>query len=557
MEKRKASQEGFRAAIMYAVFVLAAALFIWIGCTTYIQDMRFDSEKPWALEEGWTAWVEGKGEQPVAYEDVFRVKAKKGDTVVFQNTLPEEKNGCNSLIFYSRHQRVRILLNGELLADYGFKQKTPFHMSPGCAWQLVRLPDNWPGAVLTIELAAEYNGTAGELTMVHLGTKNALVFMVIKEALFRLLLNVPILFAGVALVFTSFLYQDRKMVQRLRSLGIFAIIISSWLLMESRISQFFTGNPLLAGNLIFLLFGLLPIVILRFLLTYEDFERSRFMRTLYHLSAAGFLLLWGLQIVGVLDAMQMVSGFHVLLLLIIAGTVVLYVRCQVSRKRIQDNSIYYAGIVFAFFGLVDILRFYLLSTGMDVVLFSRIGLLCFITIMGVSAVRQASENRQRFLEQMVLEKIAYTDIMTGLANRTAFEQVMDCCREDGACPRIIVLDLNGLKYINDNFGHKEGDRAIQAVAGQLLGCFAGKAQIFRIGGDEFCVIGEGAEPGEMEALLSEFERKMLTVQQEVKFPLSVACGVSDLEVADIDAAFLSADQRMYEQKERMKQGRKR
>ena len=91
---------------------------------------------------------------------------------------------------------------------------------------------------------------------------------------------------------------------------------------------------------------------------------------------------------------------------------------------------------------------------------------------------------------------AYVDSMTGLGNRVAYEehvrQLDDKIREGTADFSIELFDLNGLKLINDTLGHEEGDRTIIRAARLLAERFPDDA-CYRIGGDEFIAIREGAK----------------------------------------------------------------
>lgn len=92
-----------------------------------------------------------------------------------------------------------------------------------------------------------------------------------------------------------------------------------------------------------------------------------------------------------------------------------------------------------------------------------------------------------------LFELAYTDSMTEVQNRNAYEGRLKKLRKPNAnISRItvIVVDVNGLKEINDGFGHFCGDDAIKTVAKALRETIGAKADIYRIGGDEFVCISE-------------------------------------------------------------------
>ena len=99
----------------------------------------------------------------------------------------------------------------------------------------------------------------------------------------------------------------------------------------------------------------------------------------------------------------------------------------------------------------------------------------------------------------VIKSQAYFDSLTGLKNRTAYENYVQLLNENIASVQadftVVVFDINQLKTINDQQGHEEGDRIIIGVADALKRVF-GIDGVFRIGGDEFVAILDGTDPTE-------------------------------------------------------------
>ena len=96
-----------------------------------------------------------------------------------------------------------------------------------------------------------------------------------------------------------------------------------------------------------------------------------------------------------------------------------------------------------------------------------------------------------------VERLAYTDELTGLANRRAFDDrlalAVTAHQQEGRGLAVIVADVNGLKRINDGQGHQAGDAALVRFAGSLTEITAGFAgtRAARLSGDEFAVLCEG------------------------------------------------------------------
>lgn len=158
---------------------------------------------------------------------------------------------------------------------------------------------------------------------------------------------------------------------------------------------------------------------------------------------------------------------------------------------------------------------------------------------------------ERFHEQ------AYRDGLTGVGNRTAY---LDAIRdlesqilEKTAAFAVAIFDLNGLKLINDKYGHERGDLALMDAADLLKGIF-GKENSFRIGGDEFAAVMKQTSVSEMELLFDRLDAEVDRVNQDERpyvVPLALAKGAAVYtpgEDADFNSVFNRADRAMYEDK---------
>lgn len=94
-----------------------------------------------------------------------------------------------------------------------------------------------------------------------------------------------------------------------------------------------------------------------------------------------------------------------------------------------------------------------------------------------------------------LHRLAYSDSLTGLANRKAFfeslQASLNWAKEQQKLVGLLYLDLDGFKTINDSLGHAVGDLLLQAVAQRITHCLRDSDMVARLGGDEFTVILPG------------------------------------------------------------------
>ncbi|MEU7034087.1 GGDEF domain-containing protein [Streptomyces sp. NPDC046237] len=127
-----------------------------------------------------------------------------------------------------------------------------------------------------------------------------------------------------------------------------------------------------------------------------------------------------------------------------------------------------------------------------------------------------------------VRKLAFTDPLTGLANRravdTRLDEAIERYRADGSVVSLVVCDLNGLKRVNDTHGHAVGDRLLERFGSVLSRCGAmlTGALSARLGGDEFCLLSVGPTADEVVAVADE----LCVRAGELELGEGVACGVA-------------------------------
>ncbi|OMI87370.1 diguanylate cyclase [Streptomyces sp. M1013] len=128
-------------------------------------------------------------------------------------------------------------------------------------------------------------------------------------------------------------------------------------------------------------------------------------------------------------------------------------------------------------------------------------------------------------------RLAYTDALTGLANRRAVDSALDEAverhREEGVVVSLVVCDLNGLKRVNDTHGHAVGDRLLERFGSvlSLCGAMLPGALAARLGGDEFCLLAVGPPADAVVKAAEELCRRAA----ELELGNGVACGVASTE----------------------------
>ncbi|MFE5601393.1 diguanylate cyclase domain-containing protein [Streptomyces coelicoflavus] len=130
-----------------------------------------------------------------------------------------------------------------------------------------------------------------------------------------------------------------------------------------------------------------------------------------------------------------------------------------------------------------------------------------------------------------VRRLAYTDALTGLANRRAVDSALDEAverhRGEGVVVSLVVCDLNGLKRVNDTHGHAVGDRLLERFGSvlSLCGAMLPGALAARLGGDEFCLLAVGPAADAVVKAAEELCRRAA----ELELGDGVACGVASTE----------------------------
>lgn len=182
-----------------------------------------------------------------------------------------------------------------------------------------------------------------------------------------------------------------------------------------------------------------------------------------------------------------------------------------------------------------------------------------------SAMENLHKKEKLAYMNQVLSELYVKDAMTGLYNRLGYQKLACTLFEKKKKKKenisIVFMDMDRLKYINDQFGHIHGDWAIKTIGNAILHhCPKGGIPV-RNGGDEFLVMLEGADENTMAEMIQKIRQELdeRAKMMKVPFPLSVSAGciVTDMECEkNLDDYVREADEVMYEEKTAKKANRK-
>ena len=181
-------------------------------------------------------------------------------------------------------------------------------------------------------------------------------------------------------------------------------------------------------------------------------------------------------------------------------------------------------------------------------------------IVGFQAVARDITERRRALAE--LESLSLTDDLTGLYNRRGFltlaEQQLKQAHRTGEQAVLVFADLDGLKQINDRYGHQEGSNAIVKSAEILRQTFRESDILARLGGDEFTVLATVASNDKATAIKTRLQQKLraFNARRDLPYDLSMSIGIALLDPngeLPIEELIRKADAAMYKHKQQKRE----
>lgn len=531
------------------IFTVAvcAILLVKLGISSGLENTRILMPEAGKLCSGWY-YIEGN--EKIAVTLPFITDA---DRMIFYRNLPDLGSREQILLFGNNRQKVTVHLDEKLVYHFG---------EAGAYWgnALPNIDCVVPVGVQdgTHQISVQLEGGVDRKLIflpVKIGSEGEVLAGILKELSGVLLFSIIMISFGLILIGVSgtMLIKRREGIGELFfHAGMFIFVISVWILTDEPVLQLVIGNVEAVFMLSFLCFMLIPVPMLSFV---ECICGRKYRGTLVlkYLLMANLLIQTLLHAAAEIDYYLMLPVTH----LLIAGSIFCMIY-YLYREYRQKKAFYAKGILGAIliflvcvaFALIDFYgrqRYYSLWTRIGIVVYSIV-----LILLSIKKMILMEEERTR---SAVYKSLAFADMMTACGNRAAFENRLRSSiesrkRNERVC--LAIVDVNGLKYINDTRGHLDGDAIIKGTASCLQKAFAGMGEVFRIGGDEFAVLLRNCEESPQE-LQSRLDMFVENYNKEHEIPLSLACGIAkareDGETNGIiEELYRDADRLMYAEK---------
>lgn len=465
------------------------------------------------------------------------------------------------IAFYTIHQNVRVTVGKEIVYEVSAADN-PFGKTPGSGWNFVALKGTHIGSVIEISLSSPYAQTKDRVPDVYDGTKYSITKMILFQELPSLTICFVTLLVGVAILIYCLIIKRKGnvggSVMSLTYLGTFATLLGIWSANESTCLSLAFGRSLFPTYLAYL--SLMLMVLPFMLFTREMFaDRDHVIWKvcfIMSLTDVGGTIL--LQLFHILDFRETLWAMHATCIFFLCAVV--YMAVKETRQGIlsREMKINVLSLLLIIAGFVfDLVIYYVTKGNANII--GRVCFLAYILILYYMFTREIAALTIKGREADMYHKLAFTDALTGVWNRTAYSRnIAQYDQEALEQTQVFVMDLNNLKWCNDNMGHQLGDSYIIHAATFVDQLFSEDAKVYRIGGDEFCVLTSNMSEEEIGHIFQILQEKKIEVRlngEDKVFYGRIACGFDRYQEGDKDVYQITkrADAKMYEWKRKLKE----
>ncbi len=548
----------------FAILIMAYAFYL-LGSAGISTSSRYDLVQ---LEEGWTV---SRGEEHHIPPQLSKTSIgimNKGDTVTLQTTLPTKGVVPACIEFRSILSTVDVYVDGEHIYSYGHDLAEQNKMLPKYI-HFVPVPDDYQGKKIEIVMVAQDDNAFSGVSSMLFGNYNDISRYLIQNNRIALVIGIFLSTFGFILVVQSpFLIFSKRKDFSICLEGLLSIFMGVYILCYNDITWYLSDRPEFCTFIEYFSLFCLPAAILGFIYAAHQVSSKKLVKVFFLIDIAFPIITALLHITGLVHICHFVQHFHILVLFegvtVITALIIHFIRnTKADDSFVQKNSSTYmlilGLILFMGCSVVDIIKFNIMKFGAigeatARINFMTVGAFIFIICLILNYFFHSFEYIREVSVQQRLEGLAYSDSLTGLANRAKCELSLANLKDDYT---IVSIDLDYLKYTNDNYGHSEGDKLLNGFARILQESFADASIVGRMGGDEFIAILPYIDEEKCQkniTALQELMNKKNSSEGPVRYSASYGYAPSnDPKLGPNPTAqnvYLLADARMYSMKKK-------
>ncbi len=477
------------------------------------------------------------------------------NSVVLTGEIWNRADAHDVLAFFSTHLDFEIYADNILIYKYPTTQRNSFSKTSGYAWHFVEIPALTH--TLELKIRSVYGEIEEKIPVFYYGSTASIINTVLYDNLPVFILCIMLFCFGIIMIAYWLIIRRRVAISpSIFYLGICAALMSLWTLSQNRFTVLVMNNNLVTVYASFHLFMLLPLPYILFVKSYYEDTKNKIWDIMCIAILTQNIICIALQYFKIIDFMQTLwTSFAIIffcIICVLAYSFHLY-RKSYSKQKILFHMI--SLLLFFIFCSIDILVYYF--SGWSNSILGRIGIALYIVVLGYDTIRDSAKLMKMGEQATAYHQLAFSDNMTGLGNRTAFNHDFSHYAIAAEGVAIIDFDLNGLKQVNDQHGHQAGDHYIIIAADMIAKNFNKLGKTYRVGGDEFVVIVADCENISFEPYFDALHNDMAKYNRKTnQFPIQIAYGMaiySSTMDRSLEDTYGRADKAMYQNKKRLKE----
>ena len=473
-------------------------------------------------------------------------------TEVYTLQIPELNETNNTFLFYTNHMEIFVYADGTLIYSLE-NDESIFGRTPGAMWNIMNLPLDTKE--IKIKMIQAYPSLSKQDVKFELGNAIPMQRSVVLNTIIDVCVCLCILIIGIALTFYWFMVFRKTNEQReLIYLGLFAWIFGVWAFGETQLAVFMFEHRAFWS---YMAFTCLMTMCLPFLLFVREFLETEDKHV--HKWIAGYIVLETIVaqflhltgIAGVKETVMFTIANIIFTMLYLFYGIVSAIQRRKNKRKIIANILGLMALVVT--AVVDMGGYF--TNVSEANQLGKVGFLVYAVILGIESARIAQERVQENHKAEIYREMAHKDIPTGCYNRNAYAE--DTSNGfDSDLAMLVVFDLNNLKKCNDTRGHMAGDKYIEDAAHMIQEVFRGLGKVYRIGGDEFCIITRNVTGEVIQERRAKLKQAILQYRKQTGDEnFGIACGYAMFDPEtdkDIEDTRNRADLWMYENKKEIK-----
>ena len=475
-------------------------------------------------------------------ETVEDASAPMGRRTVYSWLMDAHCETGDYLCFYISNNHVEVTIDGDTVYSLHSSEEHPVGRSVSSNWCIIPLEPEDAGKRFTVTLTPLIADILPKEVEFLVGSNYNIVLGQLRSDAPQLGMAVMCIALGLIIFLIQCYLQVFSGTSQWDQLfmGVFSILLGIWRITDIRSAPLiFSGNPKLLGYIsIGMLFLASPALMQFISIHFQDRHVRKVHILTIAVSSVGMIALLG-QLLGHSDMGE--SRFLSHIALCVGMVMVLVASFYGGNSKDAKKQLTWKLLPLLAIGIaLDFFVYYTHRSSSELI-HTSLFFLIFLSVTFIGSFRETS-------------RMVYRDIRTGLYNKARWNELMQSDGDGNGNIGIFVIDMNGLKRVNDTYGHEAGDRMIIAFADILRSTLPSSSVICRWGGDEFMVLFPRATRKSLDSYADALYRateEYNSTGPEVELYFAMGAVLSD-EHPDLKRTELArlADERMYRNKQR-------